>query len=102
MIKGQVEEGRNCIILETHPESFNTEPQAGSGAECLPPLHVSGFQHCLLSSLLCCWGLWVHSYHLLIHILAGLRTFSRNLQLILEVCAVGDSVSVPVLLLLGK
>lgn len=99
--KGKVEDGRTCTFLETHPKSFNTETQAGSGAQCLPPLHVPGFQHRLLSSLLCCWGLWVHSYHLLIHVLAGLWPFSRNLQLILEVCAVVNSVSMS-LLLSGK
>lgn len=90
--KGKVEDGRTCAFLEIHPKSFNPETQAGGGAQRLPPLHVSGLQHCLLSSLLCCGGLWVHSYHLLIHVLAGLRPFSGNLQLVLEVSAVVNSV----------
>lgn len=99
--RGKVEDGLICIICETHPESFNPEPQTGGGAQCLPPLHVPCFQHCLLSSLLCGWCLRIHSDHLLIHVLAGLWPFPRNLQLILEICAVENSASMPALSL-GK
>lgn len=99
--RGKVEDGLTCIICGTHPEPFNPEPQAGGGAQCLPPLHVPCFQHCLLSPLLCGWCLRIHRDHLLIHVLAGLWPFSRNLQLILEVCAVENSASVPALSL-GK
>lgn len=76
-----------------YPESFDTETQRRGGAQRLPPLHVPGFQHCLLGSLLHRRGLWVHCHHLLIHVVAGLRPLFGQQQLPLQVRAVKESAS---------
>lgn len=76
--------------MRAYPESFDTEAQSCCGAQRLPPLHVPGFQHCLLGSFLDCWRLWVHSHHLFIHVVTRLGPFSGHQQLFLAVCAVKD------------
>lgn len=91
--------GTNIFDSEAYPESFNTETQSCSGAQRLPPLHVPGFQHSLLVSFMGCWSLWVHSYHLLVHVFTRLRPFSGNEQFFLKVRAVKDSASMSLSLL---
>lgn len=73
-------------------ESFDAETQSWRGAQSLPPLHVPGFQHRLLGSFLGCWDLWVHSHHLLVHVMTRLGPLSGHQQLLLEVRAVKESI----------